>query len=41
VRLGKINSEDTPRDDFERKAIKEVLAGKTHYEEIETKNGKQ
>ncbi len=36
-----INAEDAPRDDFERKAIKEVLAGKTYYEEIETKHGKQ
>jgi hypothetical protein len=36
-----INDENKPRDDFERKAIQEVLAGKTYYEEIATKDGKQ
>lgn len=36
-----INPENSPRDDFEREAVKQMLAGKTYYERIETKNGKQ
>ncbi|HWB00624.1 MAG TPA: DUF3365 domain-containing protein [Pirellulales bacterium] len=34
-----INDDNKPRDDFERRAIKEMLAEKPYYEEIETRDG--
>ena len=36
-----LNDEDTPRDAFEREAVKQMMAGKTYFERVETKNGKQ
>jgi len=36
-----LNDENTPRDDFERQAIKALLDDKPGYEQIETRDGKQ
>jgi hypothetical protein len=36
-----LNDENKPRDDFERKAVKQIMAGKPYYEELATKDGKQ
>lgn len=36
-----LNDENKPQDDFERKAIKQVLAGKEYYEELDTMDGKR
>ena len=37
---GPINDENRPQDDFERKAVSELLAGKPYYEEIVSREGK-
>jgi hypothetical protein len=36
-----LNDENRPRDEFERAAIKQVLAGKDYYEQIDTQDGKR
>ncbi|HEX3654792.1 MAG TPA: DUF3365 domain-containing protein [Pirellulales bacterium] len=36
-----LNDENKPQDDFERTAIKQVLAGKEYYEKIDTMDGKR
>jgi hypothetical protein len=36
-----LNDENKPRDEFERQAIKALLAEKTGYEQIETRDGKE
>jgi hypothetical protein len=36
-----LNDENKPQDDFERTAIKQVLAGKEYYEQLETMEGKR
>lgn len=36
-----INDANKPKDEFEKKAIQEVLAGKAYYEEIATIDGKE
>jgi len=36
-----LNEDNIPKDEFERKAIKQMLGGKSYYEEVMTKEGKQ
>ncbi|HEY5314085.1 MAG TPA: DUF3365 domain-containing protein [Pirellulales bacterium] len=36
-----LNDENTPQDDFEREAIKQVMAGKAYYEKLDTIDGKR
>jgi hypothetical protein len=36
-----LNDVNRPQDDFERQAIKAMLAGKPYYEELATRDGKQ
>jgi hypothetical protein len=36
-----LNDVNKPQDDFERQAIKAMLAGKPYYEELATRDGKQ